>query len=600
MTPYDPDCGWGTFSDYCDDTDHDGLPDSWMLANFGHATAQSWDLSRAGDDPDYDGLTNLQEYKLGKNPHVADPPVILSQPLSQTVLAGANVTFTVGALPNNGTYAWYKNGQLIAGSGPSLTLHNVQAGDAGSYSVTVYYNGRGSSSSAATLTLAAPTYKAIVNGDYSRAKGGNYAYYHSSGDYDSFIPRAPAEWSCWMSGTNHPFPTTTRSRLDGVATLTLPETECCLLTPNISRIDVSGITAPGYNGTGLLVIGYADVAFGDGYYFIHIVKYNAAGPDELPTPEPGGRVAFNGINCMGWTESGDALVRKAANHQFNLFACYSVPCGIDQASYYAMQRGCPVFAHHGFYNSRYYQDYLDPSSWDYCYPDINGNGPLAAAAVAGGGWTAGGSANTYGPQGEFIDAVCVENSSDCGCNGVVDTAQSWAFSATAAKYATVKTVHPDWNPFDIRQYMRQVSTFYGAGWRQDGGFGYSQVVLRCSMPPAMIQALSPLTAALPGLSVASLDAGPPLEPRIDVSADRRVLIFSWKNWPQTVFLSTMLQKKVGANDPVTIYEGSGSSLTWNSDEQGDVTFYFLTKLNGGRTSRLESYTQILVPNLSKY
>jgi hypothetical protein len=50
------------------DTDHDDIPDAWLSACFGHPTGQSYDLSRASDDADGDGLSNLAEFKAGTNP----------------------------------------------------------------------------------------------------------------------------------------------------------------------------------------------------------------------------------------------------------------------------------------------------------------------------------------------------------------------------------------------------------------------------------------------------------------------------------------------------------------------------------------------------
>ena len=50
------------------DSDGDGIPDSWMLQIFGHATGLASDLSRAQDDADGDGMTNLQEYLAGTDP----------------------------------------------------------------------------------------------------------------------------------------------------------------------------------------------------------------------------------------------------------------------------------------------------------------------------------------------------------------------------------------------------------------------------------------------------------------------------------------------------------------------------------------------------
>ena len=44
------------------------MPDAWEIAN----GLNPYDPSDASLDPDGDGLTNLQEYLLGTNPHVAD------------------------------------------------------------------------------------------------------------------------------------------------------------------------------------------------------------------------------------------------------------------------------------------------------------------------------------------------------------------------------------------------------------------------------------------------------------------------------------------------------------------------------------------------
>jgi hypothetical protein len=54
------------------DSDGDGIPDWWTQQYFGHATGQLGDLSRAGDNPTGDGLTNLQKYILGLDPTKPD------------------------------------------------------------------------------------------------------------------------------------------------------------------------------------------------------------------------------------------------------------------------------------------------------------------------------------------------------------------------------------------------------------------------------------------------------------------------------------------------------------------------------------------------
>jgi len=46
----------------------DGLPNDWMNSYFGHSDPRSSDLSRAGDDRDGDGFTNLEEFLAGTDP----------------------------------------------------------------------------------------------------------------------------------------------------------------------------------------------------------------------------------------------------------------------------------------------------------------------------------------------------------------------------------------------------------------------------------------------------------------------------------------------------------------------------------------------------
>jgi hypothetical protein len=84
------------------------------------------------------------------------PPSITLQPLSLTVPAGSNATFTVsGAGDPPLTYQWRFNGtNLLAGqTNASLILTNVQTTNTGSYSVTLA-NGVGNvTSSPATLSV---------------------------------------------------------------------------------------------------------------------------------------------------------------------------------------------------------------------------------------------------------------------------------------------------------------------------------------------------------------------------------------------------------------------------------------------------------------
>jgi uncharacterized repeat protein (TIGR01451 family) len=88
----------------------------------------------------------------------ATPPTILVQPVSQTVLGGSKVTFSVSA---TGTpplsYFWQKDTLPLLGvSGPSLTLLNVARNYSGTYNVVVTNIAGGTISSNAVLTVHVP------------------------------------------------------------------------------------------------------------------------------------------------------------------------------------------------------------------------------------------------------------------------------------------------------------------------------------------------------------------------------------------------------------------------------------------------------------
>lgn len=92
----------------------------------------------------------------GKCPLI-QPPLIFTQPSDQAVSEGETAFFTVtatGTLPLS--YQWQRDGVYLAGqTDPSLTLTNVQAGDAGVYSVLLT-NPNGSTLSSGAVLMVTP------------------------------------------------------------------------------------------------------------------------------------------------------------------------------------------------------------------------------------------------------------------------------------------------------------------------------------------------------------------------------------------------------------------------------------------------------------
>ncbi len=161
------------------DTCHDPVAGPPVLNQFGGAfltAGLAWTPALAALDSDGDGFTNGQE--LGDpagawTPGTANPtgtitnpgdpashapttaPAITTQPASQTVLAGANATFTVVASGSPApTYRWQKNTVDIPGAtSDTLTINGVATGDAGAYRVIVSNIVSTATSDPATLTV---------------------------------------------------------------------------------------------------------------------------------------------------------------------------------------------------------------------------------------------------------------------------------------------------------------------------------------------------------------------------------------------------------------------------------------------------------------
>jgi O-glycosyl hydrolase len=94
------------------------------------------------------------------------PPTITTQPVSQTVASGANVSFTVAASGTPPfTYQWQFNGANVSGAtGTSLGLNGVQIANAGNYSAVVRNSVGATTSAVAVLTVLPPPGTVTVNG----------------------------------------------------------------------------------------------------------------------------------------------------------------------------------------------------------------------------------------------------------------------------------------------------------------------------------------------------------------------------------------------------------------------------------------------------
>lgn len=87
----------------------------------------------------------------------AKPPIITTQPSSETIVAGASAAFSVAATSTLAmTYQWYFNGAAISAATTSaLTLSTVSSANAGNYTVVVKNSAGSVTSSAAVLSVSA-------------------------------------------------------------------------------------------------------------------------------------------------------------------------------------------------------------------------------------------------------------------------------------------------------------------------------------------------------------------------------------------------------------------------------------------------------------
>jgi hypothetical protein len=88
------------------DSDGDGIPDWWMMQYFGHSTGQEYDLSRAQDDADGDGVSNRQEFLGGTVP--TDPASVFVVQLSAEALTNGAAALSWPAVAGKSYQVQYK------------------------------------------------------------------------------------------------------------------------------------------------------------------------------------------------------------------------------------------------------------------------------------------------------------------------------------------------------------------------------------------------------------------------------------------------------------------------------------------------------------
>jgi uncharacterized cupredoxin-like copper-binding protein len=110
-----------------------------------------------------DGGSVSDSASLGVTTGTVAPPVIVSGPQSPTVPAGGDTSLTVVASGNDLTYQWQHEGTNIAGAtGSSLSLTNVQSGDAGQYVVVVSNPGGSVTSEPGVVRVIEPVLPPVI------------------------------------------------------------------------------------------------------------------------------------------------------------------------------------------------------------------------------------------------------------------------------------------------------------------------------------------------------------------------------------------------------------------------------------------------------
>ncbi|MDB6121749.1 MAG: hypothetical protein JWQ71_742 [Pedosphaera sp.] len=191
---------------------------------------------------------------------------------------------------------------------------------------------------------------------------------------------------------------------------------------------------------------------------------------------------------------------------------------------------------------------------------------IKAAVSVGGG--AGANYYSYGPSLEFYDALPKWMSAQ----NYEDAAESWANQVVATKFTRILDAHPNYNIWDAREHMRQAGSRYAEGWTEQEGFGRVNE----------------------SVTVTNLLPGAPVEFWAMKSTDNRRVKFTWRNFLQSDFASTVIARKDGR----IIYEGADTNFTWVSDVDGEEIFKYWSKNRAGVVSRWETNNMRTIQGLA--
>ncbi len=84
---------------------------------------------------------------------ISDNTAISTQPVTQSLCTGANLTLTVGATGTNLNYQWKRGTTIVGTNSPTLTINNITAGDAGNYTCEITGACGNATSNAAVITI---------------------------------------------------------------------------------------------------------------------------------------------------------------------------------------------------------------------------------------------------------------------------------------------------------------------------------------------------------------------------------------------------------------------------------------------------------------